>query len=73
MLVLTRRIGEELVIGDGIRVVVVSCHGKKVRLGVAAPPAVPVNRKEVAERLLQEKQGQEVPPTTLVKRATKKG
>jgi len=75
MLVLTRRVGEELVIGDSIRVVVIACSGKKVRLGVKAPRAVSVNRKEVAERLRQEgqeRQEQEVPLTTAAKRTTKK-
>ena len=51
MLVLTRREGEEIVIAGNIRVTVVSVEGGKVRLGVSAPPDVPVNRKEVHDRL----------------------
>jgi carbon storage regulator len=50
MLVLTRRIGEEIVINDNIRVTVVSIEGGKVRLGIAAPPEVRVDRQEVHER-----------------------
>ena len=50
VLVLTRQIGEEIVIGDHIRVVVTSMKGAKVRLGIVAPPSVPVDRKEVHER-----------------------
>jgi carbon storage regulator len=47
MLVLTRRIGEEIVIGDDVRVTVVAVQGGKVRLGVAAPKGVLVDRHEV--------------------------
>ena len=51
MLVLSRRVGEEVVIAGNIRVTVVSVEGGKVRLGVSAPAAVPVHRKEVHDRL----------------------
>jgi carbon storage regulator len=50
MLVLTRRIGEEVVIGDDIRITVVSVEGSRVRLGIAAPRSVTVDRLEVHER-----------------------
>jgi carbon storage regulator len=50
MLVLTRKVGERIVIGDGILVTVVSVQGGKVRVGIAAPPAVPVDRAEVHAR-----------------------
>jgi len=50
MLVLSRRPGEEIIISGGIRVRVVSVQGGKVRLGVAAPPAVRVDRLEIRER-----------------------
>jgi carbon storage regulator len=50
MLVLTRRIGEEIIIDDRIRVTVVSIDGGKVRLGISAPPEVRVDRQEVHER-----------------------
>ena len=47
MLVLTRRIGEELRIADEIRVKVVAVKGTKVRLGITAPVSVPVARSEL--------------------------
>jgi carbon storage regulator len=50
MLVLTRRIGEEIVIGGNIRVKVVLVKGDKVRLGISAPDSVPVDRQEIHER-----------------------
>jgi carbon storage regulator len=50
MLVLTRRVGEEIVIGDNIRVVLVATQGQAARLGVIAPRSVPVDRQEIARR-----------------------
>ncbi len=50
MLVLTRQVGEEIVIDGDIRVIVVSIKGDKVRLGISAPPAVVVDRQEIHER-----------------------
>jgi carbon storage regulator len=47
MLVLTRRIGEEIVIAGNIRVTVVAVNGQKVRLGITAPSSVPVARLEL--------------------------
>jgi len=49
MLVLTRRIGEEIVIADNTRVVVLAIHGQKVRLGINAPPSVAVLRRELVK------------------------
>ena len=54
MLVLTRRIGETLIISDNIRVTVLDVSGNQVRLGVTAPREVPVHREEVAERIRAE-------------------
>src|SRR5947209_9216651 len=51
MLVLTRKIGESVVIGGDVRVVVVAMEGKQCRLGVVAPRTVPVHRQEVYERI----------------------
>jgi carbon storage regulator len=50
MLVLSRRIGEEIVIDGNIRVKVVAVKGDKIRLGITAPPTVSVDRQEVHER-----------------------
>jgi carbon storage regulator len=47
MLVLTRKLGEELVIGHHIRLTVVGIRGKKVRLGITAPVEIPVRRREL--------------------------
>lgn len=51
MLVLTRKPGEQLVIGDGIRISLVAIKGDQVRLGIAAPPEVRVDRAEVRKRV----------------------
>ena len=50
MLVLSRKIGERIVIDDHIEVTIVSIQGDKVRLGITAPPDVRVDRQEVHER-----------------------
>ena len=47
MLVLTRKTGEEIIIGDGIRVQVIDTKGGRVRLGITAPRSVSVHRSEV--------------------------
>jgi len=65
MLVLTRKIGETLVIDGDIRVTVVAVQGDKVRLGVAAPATVPVHRQEVQERQEQSLRGFAAPPDPL--------
>jgi carbon storage regulator len=53
MLVLTRRIGETIIVDGNIFVTVVAITGGKVRLGIAAPPTVQVDREEVLQRKLQ--------------------
>lgn len=55
MLILTRRIGEKLIIGDDIEVVVLGVKGNQVRLGVSAPDDVAVHREEVYERIQHER------------------
>ena len=54
MLILTRRIGESLLIGDAIRVVVLEMRGNQVRLGITAPPEVVVLREEVCKRVQEQ-------------------
>jgi carbon storage regulator len=51
MLILTRRVGEAVKIGDDVTISVLSVKGNQVRLGVAAPRDVAVHREEVFERL----------------------
>jgi carbon storage regulator len=51
MLILTRKPGEQVVIGDEIRVTVLGVRGKKVRLGVFAPEGVPIHRPELIPKV----------------------
>ena len=51
MLVLSRKVGEEIVIGSNIRIKVVAIHGEKVRIGITAPKDVTVDRQEVHDRM----------------------
>lgn len=51
MLILTRRVGESLVIGDDVRVSVLGVRGQQVRLGVTAPRNVTVHRDEIYQRI----------------------
>ncbi len=55
MLILTRRIGETLRIGDDIAVTVLAVQGKQVRIGIQAPKTVPVHREEVYKRIADER------------------
>ncbi len=54
MLILTRRVGESLMIGDEINVTVLGIKGTQVRLGVNAPRTVAVHREEIYQRIQQE-------------------
>jgi carbon storage regulator len=56
MLVLARRTGESIVIGNDIEVLVIEVKGEHVKLGISAPKSVPVNRKEVYLAVQQENQ-----------------
>ncbi len=56
MLILTRRVGETLMIGDDVSVTVLGVKGNQVRIGVNAPREVSVHREEIYERIKQEKQ-----------------
>ena len=56
MLILTRRIGETLMIGDEVTVTVLGVKGNQVRVGINAPKDVPVHREEIFDRLQKAKQ-----------------
>jgi carbon storage regulator len=56
MLVLTRKTRESLIIGDDIEITVLSVTGDKVRLGIQAPRAIPVYRKEIYREIAQGKE-----------------
>ena len=56
ILILTRRVGETLMIGDNVTVTVLGTKGSQVRLGVDAPRDVSVHREEIYERIQKEKE-----------------
>jgi carbon storage regulator len=62
MLILTRRVGETLMIGDAITVTILGVKGNQVRVGVNAPKDVAVHREEIYQRIQQEHEGGEQSP-----------
>jgi carbon storage regulator len=63
VLILTRRVGESVMIGDEVAVTVLRVKGNQVRLGVNAPKSISVQREEIFQRIKREaEQGQAAPP-----------
>ena len=55
MLILTRRVGEKLVIGEKVTVTILSVKGKQIRIGIDAPHDISVHREEIFQRVLKER------------------
>jgi carbon storage regulator len=58
MLILTRRVGETVMIGNEVTVTVLGVKGNQVRIGINAPKNVAVHREEIYERIKREQQGE---------------
>ncbi|HVY79691.1 MAG TPA: carbon storage regulator CsrA [Steroidobacteraceae bacterium] len=58
MLILTRRVGETVMIGNDVTVTVLGVKGNQVRVGINAPKNVAVHREEIYERIKREQQGE---------------
>jgi carbon storage regulator len=58
MLILTRRVGESLMVGEDVTVTVLAVKGNQVRIGINAPKDVKVHREEIYDRIQQEKMSQ---------------
>ncbi|NLN75977.1 MAG: carbon storage regulator CsrA [Armatimonadetes bacterium] len=54
MLVLARKVGQSIIINDNVEVLVIEVRGDQVRLGIEAPRAIPVHRKELFEQIREE-------------------
>ncbi len=61
MLILTRRVGESLIVGDDVTLTVLGVKGNQVRIGVNAPKEVSVHREEIYQRIQREKNGESNP------------
>ena len=55
MLILTRKIGESIVIGDNVKVTVLGVEGRQIRIGIDAPKEISVHRQEIYDKIAAEK------------------
>ena len=62
MLILTRRVGETVMIGDEVTFTILGVKGNQVRTGINAPKSVAVHREEIYERIKREQQGESSEP-----------
>ena len=60
MLILTRRTGETVMIGNDVTITILGVKGNQVRIGINAPKSIPVHREEVYERIKREMAGEPV-------------
>jgi carbon storage regulator len=56
MLILTRRVGETVIVGNDVAVTIVSVKGNQIRIGISAPKNVSIHREEIYERIRREQQ-----------------
>ena len=56
MLILTRRVGEKLVIGENVTVTILGVKGNQIRIGIDATPEVQVHREEIFQRIVKERE-----------------
>lgn len=69
MLVLTRKIGEGIAIGDDVKIVVMQIKGKQVRLGIKASPSTAVHREEIYQKIQDENRAASSPRPDVVAEA----
>ena len=69
MLVLTRKIGEGIAIGDDVKIVVMQIKGKQVRLGIKASPSTAVHREEIYQKIQDENRAASHPNPEIVSQA----
>jgi carbon storage regulator len=69
MLVLSRKVGEEIVLGNQVRVRVTAVHGKRVSLAIAAPAHVAVHRAEILSQWMDVPRAEEVIPASVPRSA----
>jgi len=60
MLILTRRVGETIMVGDNVTVTVLDVKGNQIRIGINAPKDVAVHREEIYDRIQRERTDPEV-------------